>query len=190
MKTINHKPNPMMMRRQFSLTIVVLAMLAAAQTVSAQTKQTEAVADSSLQVFINVSGGEPMFRGGKAGLEEYLKKMVVYPWKCIEDRIEGRVIVSFWVEKDGNISEAKVVRSVDPRLDCEALRAVWHMPKWAPARQMGNVVRMRCAIPVDFWLSDLEMEQKAQPSNAQGVDAHKPAATSGNKLSDHRLPNR
>lgn len=100
-----------------------------------------------------------MFRGGKAGLEEYLKKMVVYPWKCIEDRIEGRVIVSFWVEKDGNISEAKVVRSVDPRLDCEALRAVWHMPKWAPARQRGNVVRMRYAIPVDFWLSDVDKEK-------------------------------
>lgn len=190
MKTINHKPNPMMMRRQFSLTIVVLVMLAAAQTVSAQTKQTEAVADSSLQVFINVSGSEPMFRGGKAGLEEYLKKMVVYPWKCIEDRIEGRVIVSFWVEKDGSISDAKVVKSVDPRLDCEALRAVWHMPKWIPGKEMGKCVRVKYGLPVTFRLSDLEMEQKAQPSNAQGVDAHKPAATSGNKLSDHRLPNR
>lgn len=170
MKTKNRKPNHIMMRCQFSLAFVVLVMLTAAQTVSAQTKQVEAVADSSQQVFICGYEVEPSFRGGVTGLKEYLKKTVVYPWKCIEDQIEGRVIVSFWVEKDGNISEAKVVRSVDPRLDCEALRAVWHMPKWQPARQMGKVVRMRYAIPVDFRLSDVDKEKGAKRVTQKGKE--------------------
>ena len=103
-------------------------------------------------------------------MQEYLRRMVVYPPKCVEDSIEGRVVVSFVVEKDGNISEAKVVRSVDPRLDCEALRAVWHMPKWAPARQRGNVVRMRYAIPVDFWLSDVDKEKGLKRVTQKGKE--------------------
>ena len=177
-----------MQRPSKHIALVVAFFLLSTMTASAQAHPTEQT-DSARHVFIDYLT-MPSFRGGIAGLQEYLRKMVVYPPKCVEDSIEGRVVVSFVVEKDGSISNAKVVKSVDPRLDCEALRAVWHMPKWIPGKEMGKCVRVKYALPVTFRLSDLEKEQKAQPSNAQGVDARKPAATPGNKQSDHRLPNR
>ena len=157
-----------MKRPSKHIALVVAFFLLSTMTASAQAHPTEQT-DSARHVFINYLT-MPSFRGGIAGLQEYLRRMVVYPPKCVEDSIEGRVVVSFVVEKDGNISEAKVVRSVDPRLDCEALRAVWHMPKWAPARQRGNVVHMRYAIPVDFWLSDVDKEKGLKRVTQKGKE--------------------
>ena len=91
----------------------------------------------------------PMFRGGQKALMEYLAENVRYPE---ETCAQGRVVITFVVERDGSITEAKVVRSVDPALDEEALRVVRGMPKWIPGSQNGERVRTRYTIPVTFRL--------------------------------------
>ena len=66
--------------------------------------------------------------------------------------VQGRVVVSFVVEKDGHITDVKVVRSVDPSLDKEAARVVKSMPSWIPGKQNGSAVRVKYNVPVSFKL--------------------------------------
>lgn len=94
----------------------------------------------------------PMFPGGDRKLMEYLASSIQYPLECKESCIQGRVIVTFVVERDGSISHAKVAKSLDPRLDAEALRVVNAMPKWIPGRQNGVTVAVKYTIPVTFRL--------------------------------------
>lgn len=94
----------------------------------------------------------PMFPGGDRKLMEYLASSIQYPPECKESCIQGRVIVTFVVERDGSISHAKVAKSLDPRLDAEALRVVNAMPKWIPGRQGGVTVAVKYTIPVTFRL--------------------------------------
>jgi len=94
----------------------------------------------------------PSFPGGDRKLMEYLASSIQYPLECKESCIQGRVIVTFVVERDGSISHAKVAKSLDPRLDAEALRVVNAMPKWIPGRQNGVTVAVKYTIPVTFRL--------------------------------------
>lgn len=94
----------------------------------------------------------PMFPGGDRKLMEYLASSIQYPPECKENCIQGRVIVTFVVERDGSISQAKVAKSLDPLLDAEALRVVNAMPKWIPGRQNGVTVAVKYTIPVTFRL--------------------------------------
>lgn len=95
----------------------------------------------------------PEFPDGMSALVEYLRKNLIYPESCREDSIQGRVIVTFIIEKDGSVSNAEVVRSVHPLLDAEALRLVSKMPKWKPGKQKGEVCRLKYSIPVNFRLN-------------------------------------
>ena len=81
---------------------------------------------------------------------EYLAENTRYPKEFEESCIHGRVIVTLVIEKDGSITNVKVVRSLDPRLDEEAVRIVSSMPKWYPGKQNGVTVRVRYIIPVTF----------------------------------------
>lgn len=94
----------------------------------------------------------PEFPGGSSALMEFLSDNVKYPAECVKDSIQGRVVVTFIVEKDGSITEAKVVRSVHPQLDQEALRVVGLMPKWRPGSMNGQRQRVRYTLPVKFKL--------------------------------------
>ena len=104
------------------------------------------------KVFGDIAEQMPMFRGGDRELMEYLKSHVQYPKECAEKNIQGRVIVNFVVERDGSITQAKVIRGIHPLLDAEALRVVNGMPKWLPGRQAGMVVAVKYTIPVTFRL--------------------------------------
>ena len=95
---------------------------------------------------------QPRFPGGIEGLMQFLSDNVKYPPECVKDSIGGRVVVSFVVEKDGTITEPKVVKSVHPLLDAEALRVVGLMPKWQPGMMNGERRRMKYTIPVNFKL--------------------------------------
>jgi TonB family protein len=95
---------------------------------------------------------EPMFPGGMEELMKFLQKNIRYPKEAMEQNKQGRVIVQFVVNKDGSISEATVVRSVDTYLDAEALRVVNAMPNWTPGKQKGEPVRVKFTIPVNFRL--------------------------------------
>lgn len=94
----------------------------------------------------------PAFPGGNAALMQYLAKNVKYPMIAIETGVSGRVVISFVVERDGSISNVKVMKSVDASLDNEAMRVVSGMPKWIPGRQNGNTVRVKYQVPVSFRL--------------------------------------
>lgn len=95
----------------------------------------------------------PIFPGGDAALMKYLSENVKYPALAIKAQEQGRVVVSFTVEKDGAISDVKVARSVTPSLDAEAVRVVKAMPKWTPGKQDGQLVRVRYNVPVSFKLN-------------------------------------
>jgi len=94
----------------------------------------------------------PIFPGGDRKLMEYLEKNVQYPPEFEERCIQGRVIVTFVVERDGSIRNAKVIKSLDPLLDAEALRVIETMPKWIPARYNGIETAVKYTLPVIFRL--------------------------------------
>lgn len=94
----------------------------------------------------------PQFSGGIEAMLKYLAENVRYPKEAEEKSLQGRVIATFVVEKDGSISRAKVVKSVDPLLDEEALRVVNSMPNWTPGRQNGEPVAVKYTIPISFRL--------------------------------------
>lgn len=94
----------------------------------------------------------PEFPGGIKELMSFLSKNIKYPASAMAKNVQGRVIVQFVVEKDGTPTEFKVMRSVDPALDAEALRVMQEMPKWKPGMQRGQVVRVKYTVPVTFRL--------------------------------------
>ena len=90
--------------------------------------------------------------GGMAGLMKWITNNIQYPAIARESGIQGRVDVQFVVNRDGSISDAQVMRGVDPYLDKEALRLINSMPKWKPGMQRGKPVRVRYSVPVNFRL--------------------------------------
>ena len=94
----------------------------------------------------------PSFPGGDAALMAYLRDNMKYPVVAAENGVQGRVVVSFVVERDGSITDVKVARSVDPSLDREAVRVVKGMPHWIPGKQNGSAVRVKYNVPVSFKL--------------------------------------
>jgi len=95
----------------------------------------------------------PEFPGGQVEMMKFLSTNVKYPQEAMEKGIQGRVVVQFIIEKDGSITESKVVKKVNEHLDAEALRVVSEMPKWTPGKQRGKEVRVKYTLPVTFRLS-------------------------------------
>ena len=94
----------------------------------------------------------PQFPGGPQALFEFISKNIRYPEEAEAVGIQGRVLVSFVVEKDGSISEPNIVKQIDPSLDAEALRVVNSMPDWEPGTQNGEPIRVKYTIPITFRL--------------------------------------
>ena len=94
----------------------------------------------------------PSFPGGDAAMMQWLSVNITYPPIAEENGVQGRVIVRFYVGKDGAIYNPKVLRSVDPSLDKEALRVVKSMPRWIPGKQKGEPVAVYFTLPVTFQL--------------------------------------
>lgn len=94
----------------------------------------------------------PMFPGGDAALMSYLANNIHYPTVAAENGVQGRVVVGFVVERDGSITDVRILRGVDPSLDREAMRVVKSMPRWTPGKQNGSAVRVKYQVPVAFRL--------------------------------------
>lgn len=105
------------------------------------------------KIYTGIVEEAPEYPGGNAKLMEFLAKNIHYPMSAMENGIQGQVIVKFVVDKDGSIVDPKVVRSVDPACDKEALRVIKSMPKWKPGKQDGKPVRVEFTMPVNFKLS-------------------------------------
>lgn len=96
---------------------------------------------------------KPEFPGGESEMYNWLAEHMVYPAQAVEDGAQGRVVVTFIISKEGNIEDAKVVRSRHPALDAEALRLVKAMPRWTPGKMNGVPVRVSYTLPITFKLN-------------------------------------
>ena len=95
----------------------------------------------------------PEFPGGAAGMMKFIAENVKYPEEAYSKGIAGRVLVQFIIEKDGSVTNVKVIKKVNDAIDAEAVRVVKAMPKWKPGKQNGREVRVKYTIPVSFRLS-------------------------------------
>lgn len=131
----------------------------------------------------------PSFPGGMKALMNYLQENIKYPKDAQDAKKEGRVIATFIVEKDGSISNVKIIRSIFPSLDAEAERIITGMPKWIPGMQNGETVRVKYTIPIFFSLGDVHYEVVSGNVNTdknEYTEAYKNAKelriASGNKV--------
>lgn len=95
----------------------------------------------------------PEFPGGYEALRQFIINSVDYPESAKANGIEGKVFVSFVVEKDGTVGDARIVRSVSLSLDSEALRVVENLPNFKPGKQRGETVRVAFTVPINFALN-------------------------------------
>ena len=103
--------------------------------------------------FFMVVENMPEFPGGDLGLMKFIQKNVKYPAIAKEYNITGKVYVSFIVDKQGKVTNVKIVRGVDKNLDAEAMRVVSMLPKYKPGKQRGKSVRVMFTIPINFTLN-------------------------------------
>ena len=119
----------------------------------------------------------PEFPGGVDAMMEYLQKELRYPESAKEKGIQGRVTVQFIIDKEGNVTNSKVTRSVDKDMDAEAIRLVKAMPKWKPGMQKGKAVAVKYTVPVVFRLeggktvnSQVTVNSKVSEFSVQGMN--------------------
>ena len=106
----------------------------------------------------------PAFPGGPQAMMQFIKDNLKYPQIAKENGIQGRVILQFVVDETGKVTDPKVIRSIDPSLDTEAIRLVLSMPRWIPGMQDGKAVAVRYTIPVIF-----KLETAEETSSKDGV---------------------
>jgi len=129
---------------------VLLVALLSTTTITAQ--KTVVSKNQSKENVFDVVEHMPEFPGGMDSLMVFLQRTVKYPKEAMDKGIQGRVLVKFIIEKDGQVSTPEVVKSVYAALDEEALRVVRCMPNWQPGRQKGKVVRVFFTLPITFRL--------------------------------------
>ena len=111
------------------------------------------------EIFLVVEN-EPEFPGGDDSLYAYIARNIVYPEAAKKEKIQGRVFVTFVIEKDGQVSSAKILRDIGGGCGEEAIRVVKNMPKWKPGTQRGNPVRVQFNLPIMFQLEKSTSESK------------------------------
>lgn len=107
------------------------------------------------------------YPGGNKALGAFLSQNLVYPKVCQEQGVQGRVMVTFVIEKDGRVSEAKVLQSPHKLLSEEAVRVVMAMPTWKPAQVQNKPVRSMMTLPISFRLTDDQLAQCAKNTGAK-----------------------
>ena len=109
-------------------------------------------------IFCDLNETQAYFRGGPQALRQYLEENVDLSVIDGTTDIQGRVVVSFMVEKDGSVTDVKVIKGLDITCDAEAVRVVKNMPKWMPATLNGKRVKQKFILPVGF-----HVKQEASP---------------------------
>lgn len=146
-----------MLMKKIVLTIV-MALLGTAAWAQSDTKTTTKTESNTAvnaieeDVFVVVEE-DPEFPGGMEALYRYLASNIKYPENAKKERIQGKVYVSFVIEKDGSVSNIKVLRDIGGGCGEEAVRVVKQMPKWKPGRQRGKRVRTQYNLPINFNLN-------------------------------------
>ena len=120
----------------------------------ADLEQHKVIAEDTESKIFDVVEQSPEFPGGTEALMRYLNDNIRYPAIAQENGLSGRVSIRFVVNKDGKISDVRVLRGVDPSLDREARRVVESMPDWIPGKQNGKAVNVYFTLPVNFVLKN------------------------------------
>ena len=107
--------------------------------------------DDEIFVFVEEN---PQFPGGDSERLKFLQNNITYPEKAMEKGIQGTVYITFIIEKDGSVTNVKVLRGIGGGCDEEAVRVIRKMPKWIPGKQRGKVVRCQFNMPIKFTLSE------------------------------------
>ena len=158
---MKHKQTPKLFAGFKCLLFVVSALVllviadapakASAQDKKGKTTQTRKDTATDDKVY-EVCEQMPIFEGGDAALLKYLRENLKYPDNTKDRGVQGRLVIGFIVEKDGSLTDVKVLRPVDIDLDAEVLRLVKGMPKWIPGRHNGQRVRVRHLLPIHICL--------------------------------------
>ena len=146
--------------------VIALALLAFANPTNETADELVVVAyeqDNVSQDVYETVEQMPEFPGGMEAMMRFLQQNIQYPANAAKNKVEGRVVLQFVIEKDGQIGEVKIARSVDPELDAEALRVVKSMPTFIPGRQDGEPVAVWYTIPISF-----KLQSKPQPQPQDG----------------------
>ncbi len=116
----------------------------------------------------------PEFSGGQKEMFMYLAQNIRYPVEAKANGIQGKVFVNFIVGKEGEVRDVKVIRSIDPYLDAEAVRVVSEMPNWTPGTQRGNKVSVSYNLPITFKLGieNLPPKSEAEKLLEQAIKFH------------------
>lgn len=152
----------------FAATIILMPCMAQEPQEAKQISETIEIVEDSVKEneIFQVVETMPEFPGGLQECMKWLQMNLKYPAKAAENGVQGRVIVQFVVNTDGSIVDPKVISSVDPYLDKEAIRVVKAMPKWKPGTQRGKPVRVKYTMPLQFRLQG----GKANKSNTQRTE--------------------
>jgi periplasmic protein TonB len=138
-------------RNLSSLAVIFMISVCSLNVNAQEEKET-----NSKDIIFTVVEEEAEFIGGIDKLMEFLVKNLNYPQEAKEKGIEGKVIITFVVEKDGSIADLKLTNGIGYGCDEEAIRVVKLMPKWKPAKQRGKNVRQQFILPINFNLSQEE----------------------------------
>jgi TonB family protein len=125
-------------------------------------KVKDSVAEPTGLVFTSVEK-VPEFPGGLQSFGTYLARNIRYPANARDQGIQGKVIISFIVERDGSLSDVHVTRGIADEMDKEALRVIMASPKWSPGIQNGRLVRVAYSVPISFTLVDDEKVNTPSP---------------------------
>ena len=137
--------------KKIVLTIALALMGTALMAQNDDATETRPISTIEEEVFVVVEE-EPEFPGGMEALYRYLASNIKYPELAKKEKIQGTVYVSFVVEKDGSVTNIKVLREIGGGCSEEAVRVVRQMPKWKPGRQRGQRVRVQYNLPIKFSL--------------------------------------
>jgi TonB family protein len=132
--------------------VVVAYGIQKKQESAAKDSNNESNPNSSNKKIFTIVEQMPEFPGGAIALRKHIAQQVKYPASAQEAGIQGNVFVSFVINSFGAVSDVKVVKSVDPALDHEAIRVIYSMPKWKPGFQQGKAVDVAYTMPVEFIL--------------------------------------
>lgn len=141
------------MKRPLYILIILIFSIA----LCAQNDSTQQIAEELIVVVEEM----PEFVGGYEALKGYLKTNAVYTEKAINEKVSGRVIISFIVEKDGSITDPIVMRGLHPDLDSIGLELMKNMPKWTPAKQRGKPIKCTYTVPIEFNIYKNNIEKTA-----------------------------
>lgn len=161
---MNKTKSPVQKLAKYLIALPLALLLVAGNSVYAQNQKGD-------EIFTEVEK-YPEFPGGNQAFMKFLADGIKYPVKALENDEQGRVVSNFVVEKDGSISNIKVIKGVTAALDTEAVRLLNSMPRWKPGEHRNQPARVRFTLPVVFRLEGENLAPAKSPASPISADVH------------------